>query len=67
MQLHTIKLETLQHMTSEFGRLREFISTHGLPLDSTTDADAIDAENEPRCLGNLQLSHVFYLIRISYS
>lgn len=52
MRLRIVKLETSQHLTSEFVRLREFIYVLMPPPSSTTSADATKAENEPRSSGN---------------
>ncbi|CAA3029310.1 Hypothetical predicted protein [Olea europaea subsp. europaea] len=51
--LHTVKFEIIQHVTNEFVRLREFISTLVPSSSSTTTAPTVDTENEPRVVGSL--------------
>ncbi|CAA2935708.1 Hypothetical predicted protein [Olea europaea subsp. europaea] len=51
--LRTVKFEIIQHVTNEFVRLREFISTLVPSSSSTTTAPMVEAENEPRVVGSL--------------
>ncbi|CAA2938764.1 Hypothetical predicted protein [Olea europaea subsp. europaea] len=53
IRLRTVKLEIIQHVTNEFVRLREFISTLVPPSGSTTTAPTTKAENEPRVVSSL--------------
>ncbi|CAA2998700.1 Hypothetical predicted protein [Olea europaea subsp. europaea] len=51
--LHTVKLEIIQHVTNEFVRLREFISTLVPPSGSATTVPTAEAKNEPIDIGSL--------------
>ncbi|CAA2990980.1 Hypothetical predicted protein, partial [Olea europaea subsp. europaea] len=47
MRLRTVKLEIMQHVTEEFARLRDFISTLVPPSGGTSTSAAAPAMNEP--------------------
>ncbi|CAA2973309.1 Hypothetical predicted protein [Olea europaea subsp. europaea] len=47
MRFRTVKLEIIQHVTKEFARLRDFISTLVLPSNGTSTSAAAPVVNEP--------------------
>ncbi|CAA2934443.1 Hypothetical predicted protein [Olea europaea subsp. europaea] len=47
MRLRTVKLEIMQHVTEEFARLRDFISTLVPPSSGTSTSAAAPVVNEP--------------------
>ncbi|CAA2986808.1 Hypothetical predicted protein [Olea europaea subsp. europaea] len=47
MRLRTVKLEIMQHVTEEFARLRDFISTLVPPSSHTSTSAAAPVVNEP--------------------
>ncbi|CAA2964272.1 Hypothetical predicted protein [Olea europaea subsp. europaea] len=47
MRLRTVKLEIMQHVTEEFARLRDFISTLVPPSSGTSTSTAAPVVNEP--------------------
>ncbi|CAA2934941.1 60S ribosomal L21-1-like [Olea europaea subsp. europaea] len=47
MRLRTVKLETIQHVTEEFARLRDFISSLVFPSGGTSTFVAAPVVNEP--------------------
>ncbi|XP_022899194.1 uncharacterized protein LOC111412487 [Olea europaea var. sylvestris] len=48
MRLRTVKLELMQHMSDEFKKLKDFISTIVPASGSTTTACATDVDPKPR-------------------
>ncbi|CAA2942565.1 Hypothetical predicted protein [Olea europaea subsp. europaea] len=57
IHLHTIKLEIMQHVTDEFVKVRDFISTFVLPSLSRSTPPMAQAANEPTVLGSLLHVH----------
>ncbi|CAA3025781.1 Hypothetical predicted protein [Olea europaea subsp. europaea] len=53
IRLLTIKLEIMQHMTNEFVKVRDFISTLVPPSFSRSTLPIAQAANEPTVLGSL--------------
>ncbi|CAA3018307.1 Hypothetical predicted protein [Olea europaea subsp. europaea] len=70
MRLQTVKLEIMQHMTEEFAKLRDFISTLVPPFGGTFTSTVAPVMNEPNIWNdphesmslyycNFQLHHVY--------
>ncbi|CAA3019553.1 Hypothetical predicted protein [Olea europaea subsp. europaea] len=67
MRLRTVKLEIMQHVTGEFAKLRDFISTLVPPSSGTSTSAAAPVVNEPNLLDDLTKVQLWRrLHRITY-